>query len=49
VPDQAAHARPARTELTYAVRFEARELWGEGAEPGAACVGLWRSYLEPAP
>jgi hypothetical protein len=51
LPDQAAHARTARTELTYAVRFEPRELWGDDAEPGAACVcvGLWRSYLEPAP
>jgi nitrile hydratase subunit beta len=51
LPDQAAHARPARRELTYAVRFESRELWGDDAEPGAAavCVGLWRSYLEPVP
>ncbi|MGB7796590.1 MAG: hypothetical protein WBL53_10105 [Pseudonocardiaceae bacterium] len=33
------------------MRFEPRELWGDDAEPGAACVcvGLWRSYLEPAP
>jgi nitrile hydratase subunit beta len=51
VPDQAAHARPARMETTYSVRFEPRELWGDDAEPSAAfiCVDLWRSYLEPAP
>lgn len=51
LPDQVAHARPARTEFTYTVRFEPHELWGDDAEPGAACicVGLWHSYLEPAP
>jgi hypothetical protein len=50
LPDQAAHARPARTELTYTVRFEPPELWGDDAEPGAACirVRLWRSYLDRA-
>jgi nitrile hydratase len=32
------------------VRFEARELWGESAEPGS-CVQLdcFESYLEPDP
>jgi len=33
----------------YAVRFEARELWGESATPrGAVYADLWEPYLEPA-
>jgi nitrile hydratase beta subunit-like protein len=31
------------------VRFEASELWGEGAAAGSAVyVDLWEDYLEPA-
>jgi nitrile hydratase len=33
----------------YTVRFEARELWGEGADSrGEVYVDLWEDYLEPA-
>ena len=32
----------------YSVRFEASELWGEGAAAGSAVyVDLWEDYLEP--
>ena len=31
------------------VRFEARELWGDSAEPReTVTLDLWESYLEPA-
>jgi nitrile hydratase len=47
LPDVAAHGLPPRDEPTYHVRFEARELWGDGAEANAAVVvDLWESYLE---
>jgi hypothetical protein len=30
------------------VRFDAFELWGDGAEPNATVVvDLWQSYLQP--
>lgn len=33
----------------YAVRFEARELWGTSAEAhSVVCLDMWESYLEPA-
>ena len=33
----------------YSVRFEARELWGDGADPrDTVHLDLWESYLEPA-
>lgn len=33
----------------YTVRFEATELWGEGADPTlSVSVDAWESYLEPA-
>ncbi|MGW7076578.1 SH3-like domain-containing protein [Streptomyces sp. NPDC054871] len=37
----------APVEQVYAVRFAARELWGEG-EHGVV-LDLWESYLEPEP
>jgi nitrile hydratase len=47
-PDTNAHFRGEHPQHVYAVRFEARELWGEGAEAGT-CVHLdcFESYLEP--
>lgn len=37
------HARP-----VYAVRFEARELWGESASPrDSVVIDLWEDYLLP--
>lgn len=45
-PDSAAHGLPHAAEPTCHVRFEARELWGDDAEPGCAVVvDLWQSYL----
>ena len=47
LPDVAAHGLTPREEPTYHVRFEARELWGDAAEPNATVVvDLWESYLE---
>ena len=38
-----------RPEHVYAVRFDARELWGESADPNSSvCLDLWESYLSPA-
>jgi nitrile hydratase len=49
-PDSNAHFQGENPQHVYAVRFEARELWGEAAEPGT-CVHLdcFESYLEPDP
>lgn len=49
-PDTNAHEQGEQPQHVYAVRFEARELWGESAEPGS-CVQLdcFESYLEPDP
>lgn len=47
LPDDRAQglAEP-RVETVYAVRFAARDLWGEGTH--SVTVDLWESYLEPA-
>ena len=45
LPDQALRG-VARTEPVYAVRFAARDLWGEGSH--SVVVDLWESYLEEA-
>ena len=47
-PDASAHGLPRRREPTYHVEFDARELWGAEADPGAVVVDLWESYLEAA-
>jgi nitrile hydratase len=50
LPDTNAHFLGENPEFVYAVRFEGRELWGEGAEPGTCVhVDLFESYLEPEP
>lgn len=47
VPDVDAHTDASPAEPTYSVRFDAAELWGEDAEPGASvAVDLWHRYLE---
>jgi nitrile hydratase len=49
LPDANAHGRGEEPQPVYAVRFAARELWGESADPGAFVhVDLFESYLEPA-
>jgi nitrile hydratase subunit beta len=46
VPDYRARQLPAEPEPVYAVRFTARELFGEGDH--TVTVDLWESYLRPA-
>jgi nitrile hydratase len=44
--DNAMH-RGAAPQRIYNVRFSARELWGEAANPrDSVCIDLWESYLE---
>lgn len=46
-PDAHAHGLGEQPQPLYSVRFEARELWGESAEPGGSLyLDLWESYLE---
>ncbi len=48
-PDANAHGLGERPQWLYTVRFEARELWGEEADPAlSVSVDAWESYLEPA-
>jgi nitrile hydratase len=50
LPDTNAHQLSQDWQPVYAVRFEARELWGEQASPRTSvCVDIWESHLEPAP
>jgi nitrile hydratase subunit beta len=47
--DTNAHFLGEKPQHVYAVRFRARELWGEqAAEQDAVYVDLWDDYLEPA-
>ncbi len=49
-PDTNAHGLGEQPQPLYNVRFEARELWGDSAEPRqTVSLDLWDSYLEPAP
>lgn len=49
LPDAEVHGPDPPAEQTYCVRFEAAELWGREAEPGASVsVDLWDGYLEAA-
>jgi nitrile hydratase len=48
LPDTHAHGQGEEPQHVYAVRFAARELWGEGAEAGVQVhVDCFESYLEP--
>ena len=48
-PDTNAHGLGAQPQPLYNVRFEARELWGDSAEPRqTVALDLWDSYLDPA-
>jgi nitrile hydratase subunit beta len=52
LPDTVAHRKGENPEPTYAVRFEGKDLWGPGAEPGTSVtMDLFESYmdLDPAP
>jgi nitrile hydratase beta subunit len=47
-PDTNAHGLGEQPQPLYSVRFDARELWGESAEPKQTVdLDLWESYLEP--
>jgi nitrile hydratase len=47
-PDANAHGRGEQPQPLYSVRFDARELWGESAEPNQVVhIDLWESYLLP--
>ena len=47
-PDTNAHGLGEAPQPLYSVRFEARELWGDTAEPKQwVHLDLWESYLEP--
>lgn len=48
LPDTNAHGAGEHPQWLYAVRFEARELWGEDADAGlTVAIEAWESYLEP--
>jgi nitrile hydratase len=48
-PDTHAHGLGEQPQHVYAVRFDARELWGEAAESRQfVYLDLWESYLDPA-
>jgi len=49
-PDTNAHGRGEQPQAVYSVRFDARELWVEAADPHASVsLDLWESYLETDP
>ena len=49
-PDTNAVGLGENPQPLYSVCFEARELWGDSAEPRqTVSLDLWESYLEPAP
>ncbi|HVC31111.1 MAG TPA: SH3-like domain-containing protein, partial [Steroidobacteraceae bacterium] len=46
-PDTHAHFLGERPQHVYSVRFEAQELWGDGAAAAdAVYVDLWEDYLD---
>ena len=48
-PDTHAHGGGEDPQWLYTVRFGARDLWGEAADPAATVsVDAWEPYLEPA-
>jgi nitrile hydratase len=49
LPDTNAHGMGENPQPLYSVRFAARDLWGDSAEPHqTVSLDLWDSYLEPA-
>jgi len=48
-PDTNAHFLGEKPQHVYSVRFAARELWGEQANPrDSVYIDMWDDYLEPA-
>jgi nitrile hydratase subunit beta len=49
LPDSNAKGAGENPQWLYTVRFQARQLWGEAADPSVSVsVDAWESYLEPA-
>lgn len=49
LPDASAHGQGDMPQHLYTVRFAARVLWGDDANPrDSVHLDLWESYLEPA-
>jgi len=49
-PDTNAHGQGEQPQHLYSVRFSARELWGESAEPRTSvCIDLFEPYLDAEP
>jgi nitrile hydratase len=49
LPDSHAHGGGEQPQWLYTVAFEARELWGDDADPASlVSVDAWDCYLEPA-
>jgi nitrile hydratase beta subunit len=47
-PDSNAHGQGEQPQPLYSVRFQARELWGDSAEPNEQVhLDCWESYLLP--
>ena len=47
LPDAHSDSGEEIMERLYTVRFNSRDIWGEGANPrDSVCVDLWESYLE---
>ena len=48
-PDTNASLQGESAQPLYTVKFQARDLWGEAANPrDTVCLDLWEDYLEPA-
>lgn len=48
-PDDNAHGKGENPQWVYTVVFDAREIWGEGADPSlTVSIDAWESYLEHA-
>jgi len=48
-PDSNAHGLGENPQWLYTVRFDGRELWGDGGDPGTIIsVDAWEPYLEKA-
>ncbi|HUG13489.1 MAG TPA: nitrile hydratase subunit beta [Thermomicrobiales bacterium] len=47
-PDSNAHGKGQDPQVLYNVRFDARELWGDSAEPNQTLyLDIWEPYLAP--
>lgn len=48
-PDTSAVFQGEGAQPLYTVKFQARTLWGEAANPrDTVCLDLWEDYLDPA-